>query len=256
MKIKNIGIPRYLYYSNYKSFIKNYFEYLGYNVILSRKEIGQLETKKRCKIYRTYLNHILYLKNKCDLVVVPYQNKITKLEEFCPIVENMNTIIKNIVSNIFTFNIQHPITIILSTLKINKNIPKIIISYILARIDYKKDIKRKNQQQYEEINTNTKHILIVTNSYYEYEISHKKNNKYNYIYSNYLKETTRLDYYENYSQKTDIYFIKLMIGSIYFCHNLVEKIIIININDCKYNLKQYLTHLEPQIKKKIAIINI
>ena len=147
MKIKNIGIPRYAYYNKYKEFIKNYFEYLGYNVILSNKYQNKAINSNRCYLYSQYKSHIISLKERCDFVVVPYERNNEKKESICPILENMNTIIKKEISNILTFNIKYKLSIIKETLKINKNIPKIIISYILALLDYHKNKLNKRKMQ-------------------------------------------------------------------------------------------------------------
>lgn len=257
MKIKNIGLARYLYYEKYKELIKNYFEYLGYNVILSNKELcNKKDFPNRCTLVRNYLNHIIFLEEKCDIVIVPHQSTMNKIETICPNIENMHTIAMQKNKNVFTFNLNYPITIILTTLRINKNIPKIIVSYILARIDYNKNLKKKTKQQHEEFHNIAKHLLLVNNPYYEYEVPLSIKKEYHIINSNYLNEKIVLDYFKNYHGKTHIKFIKIMIGSIYYAYQAVDKIYVINIVNCKYSIKKYLKCLEPEIQNKITIINI
>ncbi len=251
MKIKTIGIPRYLFYSKYKEFIKNYFEYLGYNVVLSSKYPEIIKNKLRCNVYNKYLSHINNLTNKCDIILVPYMYENTTDETICPILENIHTIIFNDIKNIITFNLNNSVTIIKNTIKIDKNIPKIIISYLLAKLDYKKSIKKQQNAQRELFQSNRKKILIVTDEYYEEKIN--INPEYATLYSKYLDEKTAIDYYRTHPQKTKLYSIKLMLGSIYYYNFTVDKILIIYHNNCKYDILKHIKNLPNNIQKKISI---
>lgn len=252
MKTKKIGIPRYLFYNSEKTFVKNYFEYLGYVVILSPKTLANKHNlNSRCKVYKNYLEHLLFLKDKCDIIIIPYSARDT-----CPFIENTPNIIYFGQIKTVYFNIDKPMQIIKETIKFQKNIPKIIISYILAKQDYLKKKKRDNLLVLEKLNSIAKSVLIVSNHCSNYYIPKKVMPNINIIYSNQLSKKVVLDYANNYSKDIHPEFIKLMIGSVYYCYKAVDKIIIINNKDCCYTIHKYIKYFPKNIKKKITIINI
>ena len=73
-----IGIPRSLYYYYFKDLWINFFENLGFEVVVSpetTKEIMDLglkySTDEMCISMKNYIGHIAYLKDKCDYVLIP-----------------------------------------------------------------------------------------------------------------------------------------------------------------------------------------
>ncbi len=246
MKTKKIGIIRSLYYHTQGVFIKNYFEYLGYNIIISKNINKKIILTKRCREVNNYLKHIIYLKNKCDFIIVPYQKKAQ-----CPFLDNILTISNNYIDNIISYNIDKPTTLIIRSIKITKNIPKIIISYILAIHDYNKYQKKQIKIQEEKTRSISSKVLIVKNTLLDIKIT---KSKYTILYSNYLPINISIDYYNNFKEKGNEF--KKEIGSIYYYYNMVERIYIITNKDCYYKIKNHLNCIESKIKKKITIINI
>ena len=256
MKKITIGIPKELYYNEHKVFIISFFEYLGYNIIISQKDNLEKTFIKRCTTYDNYLKSIFSIKKRCNYIIIPYENRPKSKEIACPFLTNTNTIVSTYIKNCFFYNINYPITIILNTYKINKNIPKLIVSYILAGIDYKKSQKKIIMHQADNLHNINHKILICKHPCYNYKIPSKIKEKYTILTSDNLKKSLALDYFKEYSFKVDIEFIKIIIGNIYYYYQAVNKIIIININNCKYQIKDYIKYLDIKIQKKIIIINI
>ena len=76
-KIK-IGIPRSINYYYYGNFLKNFFEKLGYEVIISNKTNKKIlddgiryANDEMCLAMKIYLGHIYDLKDKCDYILIP-----------------------------------------------------------------------------------------------------------------------------------------------------------------------------------------
>lgn len=78
MKEKKIGIPKALYYYYFGSLYQNFFEELGYEVVISPNtnveilELGEhYATDEMCLSMKIFLGHVAYLQDKCDYIVVP-----------------------------------------------------------------------------------------------------------------------------------------------------------------------------------------
>ncbi len=251
MKAKKVGIIRSIYYHSEDVFIKSFYEYLGYIIIVSKENKEPILLEKRCKVLDNYLKQVLYLKKKCNYIIVPH-DKESKKYTLCPFLSNIETITDNYIDNRISYNINKPISLMINSVKITKNIPKLIISYILSIRDYHKNKNKLINSQKEKANSLKEKVLVVTNPLFENNIK----SKYIVLYSKYLNEKIALDYSSNYIANIPIRNIKLSIGSIYYYHNLVETIYIIEKKDCIYQIKKYIKYLEHKIKRKIKIINI
>jgi len=85
-----IGIPKSLVYWKRPYFWENFFENLGFEVLLSprtNKEIVEIGVKisdpETCFSCKVYFGHLKWLEGKCDLIFVPRLKRKGNLE-YCP----------------------------------------------------------------------------------------------------------------------------------------------------------------------------
>jgi predicted nucleotide-binding protein (sugar kinase/HSP70/actin superfamily) len=86
-----IGIPRALIYWKRPYFWENFFENLGFEVLLSPKtnkeivEIGvKISDPETCFSNKVYFGHLKWLDQKCDLIFVPRLKTNKEKLEYCP----------------------------------------------------------------------------------------------------------------------------------------------------------------------------
>jgi predicted nucleotide-binding protein (sugar kinase/HSP70/actin superfamily) len=86
-----IGIPRALVYWKRPYFWENFFEDLGFEVLLSPKtnkeivEIGvKISDPETCFSNKVYFGHLKWLEGKCDLIFVPRLKTNKEKLEYCP----------------------------------------------------------------------------------------------------------------------------------------------------------------------------
>jgi predicted nucleotide-binding protein (sugar kinase/HSP70/actin superfamily) len=86
-----IGIPRALIYWKKPYFWENFFEDLGFEVLLSPKtnkeivEIGvKISDPETCFSNKVYFGHLKWLDQKCDLIFVPRLKTNKEKLEYCP----------------------------------------------------------------------------------------------------------------------------------------------------------------------------
>lgn len=184
MKKKTIGIPRSFLYYRYNILWKKYFNYLGYKVIISdstTKETIEYGKKysidESCLSSKIYLGHVYNLIDKCDYLLIPRVSNYGKEEKVCVKFNANYDIVKNIFPNskILDYNIENTkhspefLSLIKLGLKLNKNIFKVIISYIKAKHSQQKYTKRKIQNQQKILKSPNPKILIVAHPYNIYD---------------------------------------------------------------------------------------
>ena len=252
-KIK-IGIPRaFLYYRHYILW-KNFFEGLNCHIILSpetSKEIVDIGTKysidEACLSSKIYLGHIAYLRDKCDYVLIPRISDYGKKEKVCVKFQALYDIVKNLYPelNIISYNIEKTklktefIEFIKMGLKINKNIIKIIISYIIAKSKEKHQELVENITQERKINNDKIKILIVSHPYNIYDkylssniINCLNNNDIQIIYSDKLNRKTSIEYSKDLSNTLYWKYSKEIIGSINYYKEIYDGIIFLTTFPC------------------------
>ena len=109
-----IGIPRSLYYYYFKDLWLNFFSYLGIKVVISpktTKEIFQLglfySSDEMCISMKEFIGHVVYLKDKCDYILIPRIDNYGRDEQTCTNFLASYDIIKNLVcDNILNYNIN------------------------------------------------------------------------------------------------------------------------------------------------------
>jgi len=109
-----IGIPRSLYYYYYKDLWLNFFKILGIEVVISPKttrEIFELgsnySSDEMCVSMKDYIGHVVYLKNKCDYILVPRIDNFGRNNQTCTNFLSTYDIVHNLVSeSVINYNIN------------------------------------------------------------------------------------------------------------------------------------------------------
>jgi len=252
-KIK-VGIPRaFLYYRHYILW-KNFFERLNCHVVLSpesSKEILDIGTKysidESCLSSKMYLGHVVSLIDKCDYILIPRIENYGKKEKVCVKFNALYDIVKNIFPelNILTYNIQKTklktefLGFVKMGLKINKNIFKIIISYIIAKIKEIKQEKIDNITQDRKLNNSKIKVLIVSHPYNIYDkylssniINYLNENDIQIIYADKLSKKVSIEYSKDLSTTLYWTYSKEIIGSVNYYKEIYDGIIFLTTFPC------------------------
>ena len=296
-KIK-IGIPRaFLYYRHYILW-KNFVKKLNCHIILSpetTKEIVELGNKymidESCFSSKIYMGHVAYLKDKCDYLLIPRISDYGKTKKVCVKFNALYDIVKNLFpeTQILDYNIEHKkikiefIEFVKMGLKINKNIFKVIYSYILAKNKEKKQKYIEHITQERQLNNEKIKVLIVAHPYNIYDkylskdiIDYLTNNNIQIIYADKLHSKTSIEYskelsntlYWGYSQEiigAVEYYKEIYDGVIFLTtfpcgvDSLVNELVLRKINKPKLNIildsSDNHTGLETRLESFIDILN-
>lgn len=252
-KIK-IGIPRaFLYYRHYILW-KNFFEKLNCHIVLSpesSKEILDIGTKysidESCLSSKMYLGHIASLVNKCDYILVPRIENYGKKEKVCVKFNALHDIVKNLFPemNILTYNIKKDslktefLGFLKIGLKINKNIFKVIISYIIAKRKEKKQEQIEHITQERKLNNEKIKVLIVSHPYNIYDkylssniIDYLNKNDIQIIYADKLDKKTSKEYSKELSNTLYWTYSKEIIGAVNYYKEIYDGIIFLTTFPC------------------------
>lgn len=181
-KIK-IGIPRSMYYYYYGNLLKNFFENLEFEVIISpktTKQIMDLGIKyaydEMCLSLKNYIGHVAYLKDKCDYIVIPRIDNYGINDQTCTNFLATYDIINNLFdTKIINYNIDYTkkqteqLAFIEMGKMLNINRFKSIRAYTKAKIDsmnYKDRLIRKN---IDKLSSSKLKILVVGHPYNVYD---------------------------------------------------------------------------------------
>ena len=254
MKKIKIGIPRAFLYHRYGVLWKTFFTNLNCKIVLSPEtnrnilELGINNTIDECCLsYKIYLGHVLYLKDKCDYILVSRICDYGKKEKVCTRFNGTYDVIKYLIpkKEIIEYNIDHTkfkyefFEFIKMGLKINKNIFKVIYSYLVAKNRQKYfDINKENEEKHK-LNLNTKKILIVSHFYNikdsfisKYIIDYLEKNNITLLYSDKLNKSLASSFSEYFSETLYWKYAKEMIGSIYYYRHQIDGIIFISTYPC------------------------
>lgn len=269
-----IGIPNSLFYHKYGYLWKKFFDYLGVEYIVSPNtnktilEKGKrLATDETCIPCKIYLGHIDYLKDKCDMVLVPRFLGIEKQKIECIKFNSIYDVVKNTFNNLdlleydidYTKNKYEKKEFIKLGNRLNKNSKDSLIAYNNALADYKKNKIKLHTEQEEKINSDKTKVLILSHSYNSYDkLIGKQINKIltkydiELIYSDRL--ITNVDKSYKYSETLYWSSNKEILNALDYYHNKVNGIILLTAfpcgNDCLVN------ELILRKVKDIPIINI
>ena len=178
-KIK-IGIPRGLFYYYHGQFLKDFFEYLDFQVIVSPKNNPEIVSKgiefssdEMCLSLKNFLGHVSYLSDKCDYLlmmrIVNYGTFDQTCTNFCAIYDLVNNLFDIDILNI-NIDVNNQETLKLGLMKICKYFKK----DFNTAYDYalNKEINRKKQLEKENIlklKNKNKKVLIVGHPYNVYD---------------------------------------------------------------------------------------
>ncbi|MDO5568541.1 MAG: acyl-CoA dehydratase activase-related protein [bacterium] len=175
-----VGIPTSLLYYRYKYLWITYFTKLNCKIVkpspttIKTINLGNIYSPdETCLPYKIYMGQIYELLDKCNYIVVPricsYNNKENVCVRFNGLYDNVVNCFKT--NNILTYNIDQKknklsyLSFIKMGLKINKNIFKVINSYIKALIIQKKYNKNNHNYQEQLLSITNKKVLLVAHPY-------------------------------------------------------------------------------------------
>ena len=252
-KIK-IGIPRaFLYYRHYILW-KTFFEKLNCHVVLSpesTKETLELGSKysidEACLSSKMYLGHVVSLLDKSDYILIPRISDYGKNEKVCVKFNALYDIVKNLFpeANLITYNIEYTkykwefFGFIKMGLKVNKNIFKIIYSYIVAKKKEKKQEYIEYITQERKLNNNKIKVLIVSHPHNIYDkylsegiINYLEKNDLQIIYADKLLKKIAIDYSKELSSTLYWKYSKELIGAVNYYKEIYDGIIFITTFPC------------------------
>lgn len=276
MKKKVIGIPKAFLYYRYKTLWKTFFTSLGYKIIESENTTKQtiengkkFEIDESCLASKIYMGHIYNLQNKCDYILIPRVCNYGKGENVCVKFNANYDIVKNFFpdSKIIDYNIERTklstefISLIKTGLKLNKNIFKVILSYLKAKKKEKQEEQQKILKQKKTLLNNRKKILLIAHPYNIYD---------NYIGIPIITKLKKLDIEIIYSDNMDkkiakknakkisptLYwtYSKELIGSIEYYKQYIDGIIFLTAFPC--GLDSLVNELMIRKLDKIPTLNL
>ena len=276
MKKEKIGIPRALTYYEDNIFWQSFLRKLNYKVIIGPQidehiiSLGEKYTKEtNCIAYKSYIGEILYLEEICDYILITSIVNTDNNYECCPLIKNIYNKISSIISSNKILNnyIDYKnykykfIETIKIGLKLNKNLIKIIYSYIYAikkqkKYDITRELENKNKLNKEGIR-----ILIISqsynleNSYFTNRIlSILKENNIIYLLSNFLDKKLARSFSEYFADNFKLKYESEAIGAIYYYQYQIDGIILLSENNCPIN--NLLNNILILRKSKIPYINL
>ena len=110
-----IGIPRSLFYYYDGYFLKNFFEYLNFEVVISPKTNRSIlgdgikySNDEMCLSLKIFLGHIAYLQDKCDYILTMRIDNYGKYDQTCTNFLSLYDIVNNIFEvNLLNINIDY-----------------------------------------------------------------------------------------------------------------------------------------------------
>ena len=253
MKNIKIGIPRSLYFYYYGNLLKNFFENLGCEVVISpktNKEIIESGVKysysEMCMSLKNFIGHVFYLKDKVDYIVIPRIDNYGINDQTCTNFLAIYDIINNMFDiNILNYNIdyqKHEDEIkgfIKMGVDLKFNYTDIINAYNKAKIE---DMNLKDrlirENNYKLSSSNLK-ILVVSHPYNTYDeyigrpiIKVLEDNDITVIYSDLFNSSKANKLSKKLSKNLYFKFNKESIGSIELVKDKVDGIIFLSTFPC------------------------
>ncbi len=248
-----IGIPRSLHYYYYGNLLKNFFENLNCNVIISpktNKEIMDNGIKysydEMCLSLKNYIGHINYLKDKCDYIVIPRIDNYGSNNQTCTNFLALPDIINNLFDiKILDYNIDymHNENELKGFINIGKQLKfsytQIVNAYNKAKIEdmnYKDRLIRQNQNK---LKSDKLKILLVGHPYNLYDeyigkpiIKMLEKDDIEIIYSDLFNSNKSSRLSKRLSKNLYFKYNKENIGSIEIAKDKVDGIIFISAFPC------------------------
>lgn len=276
MKKIKIGIPRAFTYHRYGVLWKSFFENLGCKIILSPEtnreilDIGINNTIDECCLsYKIYLGHVLYLKDKCDYILVSRICDYGKTEKVCTRFNGTYDLIKYLIpsSEIISYNIDHThfkyefFGFLKMGFKITANPFKIIYSYIIAKTKQKKyDLTKENEEK-NKLSKPNKKILIISHFYNlkdkfisSYILKYLENAGIVPLLSNNLDKSLASTFSEYFSETIYWKYAKEMIGALYYYRHQIDGVIFIGTYPC--GMDSLVNNLAIAKNQQLPILNL
>lgn len=253
MKNIKIGIPRSLYFYYYGNLLKNFFENLGCEVVISpktNKEIMENGIKysysEMCMSLKNFIGHVFYLKDKVDYIVIPRIDNYGINDQTCTNFLAIYDIINSMFDiNILNYNIdyqKHEDEIkgfIKMGVDLKFNYTDIINAYNKAKIE---DMNLKDrlirENNYKLSSSNLK-ILVVSHPYNTYDeyigrpiIKVLEDNDITVIYSDLFNSSKTNKLSKKLSKNLYFKFNKENIGSIELVKDKIDGIIFLSTFPC------------------------
>jgi len=245
-----IGIPRSLFYYYFSDLWISFFKYLNIDVVVSpktNKEILDLGIKysqdEMCLSLKNYIGHVMYLKDKCDYMLIPRIDNYGLDNQTCTNFIAIYDIINNLDNlSILNYNINlrgketelKGLVSICKKLGISKN--KVEEAYVYAKVVSNRLKKEKVLNNLKKLKSNKKKILIVGHSYNMYDnlianpiINMIKSMDIEIIYSDLFFEK---DESEKYAKGLYWKYSKESISGISKCINSIDGIIFLSVFPC------------------------
>ena len=177
-----IGIPRALFHWKKPHFWGEFFNKLGFEILLSpktNKEIVAMGTKRAdpetCFSNKVYWGHLLWLDQKCDVIFVPrLKTNIEKLE-YCPKFFGLPDLAKILVKTpILTETFDQRKRVFEKNLrrlgkKLNKDAKAVERALHSASLEEKEQEKKKRQKFLKKIASDKPRIILISHPYNLYD---------------------------------------------------------------------------------------
>ena len=250
-KIK-IGIPRSLFYYYDGYLLKNFFEYLDFDVVISPEtnksivnEGIKYSNDEMCLSLKIFLGHISYLKDKCDYILTMRIDNYGRFDQTCTNFLSLYDIVNNLFDvNLLNINIDY-----LKSETMYKGLKEICKHFHIPSSKIKKAYEssliktKKHNKNLEMINTNKLYkeglkILLVSHSYNSNDkyigkpiVDYLEKNKVNVILSNNCNKKVK-DL--SYKLCPNLYWIynKENIGNLINLYNKIDGIIFLSSFPC------------------------
>ena len=276
MKKIKIGIPRAFLYYRYGVLWKTFFTTLGCKIILSPETnediitLGKNNTiDESCLSYKIYIGHVIYLKNRCDYILIPRICDYGKKDKVCTRFNGTYDNVKELIpsTNILTYNIHHTkfqyefLEFIKIGLKLSKNPIKIIYSYLKGKKKQKQYFKNKENEQINKLQNKNKKVLIISHFYNlndnylsKYIKDYLENNDITLIYSDCLDKSLAKSFSDYFSDTLYWKYSKEMLGSLYYYRHQINGLIFISTYPC--SLDALVNNLAIYKNSYLPILNI
>ena len=177
-----IGIPRALIYWKKPYFWENFFENLGFEVLLSPKtnkeivEIGvKISDPETCFSNKVFFGHLKWLEGKVDWVFVPRLKTNFEKLEYCPKFFGLPDLAKILIkTKILTENFDEKkekfeeILIKLGE-KLGKDKNEVERAFRKSFLKEKEIKEKKEKEAFEKLNSNSKKIVLISHPYNLYD---------------------------------------------------------------------------------------
>lgn len=253
-----IGIPRAMFYYRYFDLWKNFFENLGFEVVVSDETDFKImqdginySIDENCLASKIFMGHVFNLIGKCDYIFIPrfssYKNHDVACVKFNALYDICYNTFKNIKIITCDFDYINKKTNIKALFDISKalniSMIKIIKSYIIALKKYK-DIKIKqnnirNLKLKEYFHNKNLNILIIAHPYVYRDrllgypvVSYLKQNGSNVIFADDYNKKKIKNGWENYSRTIYFKYNKELLTGLNLYMNKIDGIIFLSVFPC------------------------